>query len=176
MTLLTTSIQAPRRIGIGVGAVVVNEDGQVLLIQRGPRARNEQGLWATPGGAVERDEIPTEAIIREVWEECGIEIAVLCQLGTFDHQLNDGEQWVSMAYLTQIMKGEPAIREPEKCSACGWFALDALPEPQSPLADKHLAAYCRMQAGMNSGQLVGLLPCTRDGGQDTPGRTPEFSL
>lgn len=142
MTLLTASIQAPCSMGIGVGAVVVNEDGRVLLIRRGPGARNEQGLWATPGGALAFGETLEEAFRREVWEECGIEIAVLCLLGAFDHRLPDGEQWVSVAYLAQVVAGSPSVREPEKCCACSWFALGALPTPLSPLARMHLAAAC----------------------------------
>lgn len=177
MTVLTaSSIQASHRMGIGVGAVVVNGDGQVLLIRRGPGARNEQGLWATPGGAVEWDETPAEAVVREVWEECGIEIAVFCQLGTFDHRLNDREQWISIAYLAQIMMGEPAIQEPEKCSGCGWFTLSELPTLLSPLADKHLSAYRRMEAGTNGSQPVDLLPFTRGRGLNAPGRKSVISL
>lgn len=50
MTLLTASIYAPPRMSVrvGVGAVVVNEAGYVLLIRRGPEARNEQGDGRRP--------------------------------------------------------------------------------------------------------------------------------
>jgi 8-oxo-dGTP diphosphatase len=144
VTPLASSPQASRRVNVrvGVGAVVVNEAGQILLIRRGPGARNEQGLWATPGGALICSETLEEAVRREVGEECGIEIAVLCQLGAFDHRLPDGERWVSIAYLAQVVAGSPSVREPEKCSACSWFTLDALPTPLSPLARMHLAAAC----------------------------------
>ncbi|MGH7548588.1 MAG: NUDIX domain-containing protein [Gemmatimonadales bacterium] len=39
-------------IGVGVGAIIVAEDGRLLLSRRGPTARNECGLWEFPGGAV----------------------------------------------------------------------------------------------------------------------------
>lgn len=131
-------------VSVGVGAIVVDEGGRILLIRRGEAARNEQGLWACPGGALAYGETLAEAIRREAWEECGIEIAVLCQLGAFDHLLSDGEQWVSIAYLAQVVAGSPSVREPKKCSDCGWFALDALPEPLSPLTLVQPATFNRV--------------------------------
>jgi len=128
-------------VGVGVGAVILDEAGRVLLLRRGARARNEQGMWACPGGALVVGETLEQAIVREVWEECGLVIVVRCQVGAFDHVLPDGAQWVSVAYLAQVVGGgEPVVQEPGKCSACAWFALDSLPEPLSPLAGIQLAA------------------------------------
>jgi 8-oxo-dGTP diphosphatase len=129
-------------VAVGVGAVLLDEAGRVLLMRRGPCARNEQGMWACPGGALAVGETLQEAIVREVREECGLAIVVLCQPGAFDHVLPDGAQWVSVAYLAQVVDGEPVVQEPGKCSACAWFPfdLDALPEPLSPLASIQLEA------------------------------------
>jgi|GEM_PF-3527480 len=128
-------------IGIGVGAIVTNDEQQVFLARRGPQARNEQGLWACPGGALALGETLEAAIRREYREEFGMEIEVVAQLAAFDHLLPDGEQWVSVAFLARHVAGEPRIYEPGKCSDCGWFKLDDLPQPLSPLADAHLSAY-----------------------------------
>src|SRR5579875_31675 len=130
-------------VGVGVGAVILDEAGRVLLLRRGARARNEQGMWACPGGALVVGETLEQAIVREVWEECGLVIVVLCQVGAFDHVLPDGAQWVSVAYLAQVVGGgEPVVREPGKCSACAWFPFDltTLPRPLSPLAGMQLEA------------------------------------
>jgi 8-oxo-dGTP diphosphatase len=128
-------------VRVGVGAIVLDEAGRIGLLQRGPLARNEQGMWACPGGAVERGERLTEAIVREVREEVGMEIAVLAQLAAFDHLLPDGEQWVSVAFVVRLLSGTPTAKEPGKCIAWEWFALDTLPQPLSPLAETHLAAF-----------------------------------
>jgi 8-oxo-dGTP diphosphatase len=128
-------------VRVGVGAIVLDEAGRIGLLQRGPLARNEQGMWACPGGAVERGERLAEAIIREVQEEIDLEIAVLAQLAAFDHVLPDGEQWVSVAFVANHLTGTPTLREPGKSSAWGWFAPNDLPEPLSPLAQAHLTAF-----------------------------------
>jgi ADP-ribose pyrophosphatase len=57
-----------------VGAVVVNEAGdRVLLVQRGHEP--SQGLWSIPGGLVNLGETVQEAAVREVREECGVDVA-----------------------------------------------------------------------------------------------------
>lgn len=143
MMQAVSALPAPRgaSVGVGVGAVVLNETGHVLFFKRGVAARNEQGWWACPGGALVFGETLEEAVRREVWEECGIAIVVLRLLGAFDHLVADTEQWISVAYLAQAVAGSPRVMEPDKCDACGWFALDAMPEPLSPLAQMQLAAY-----------------------------------
>ena len=47
------------------GGVVLNSDEDLLLIHR-------LGFWDLPKGKLEKDEMPEEAAVREVEEECGI--------------------------------------------------------------------------------------------------------
>ncbi len=58
--------------------------GQVLVAQR--PAHKHLGLkWEFPGGKVEPDESPEAAMARELREELGIEIEILCALPRFTH-------------------------------------------------------------------------------------------
>lgn len=115
-------------IGVGVGAIIVNQEGQVFLARRGPLAKNERGCWEFPGGSVEFGERLTDALVREMREEFGIELAVGPLLDVVDHLLPDeGQHWVSPTYVCRIITGEPRICEPGKCSEIGWFALDQIP-------------------------------------------------
>jgi mutator protein MutT len=66
---------------IGVG-VVVQKDDSVLLIQRGQEPG--RGMWSLPGGGVELGEHLEQAAVREVREECGIEIALGHVIEAFD--------------------------------------------------------------------------------------------
>ena len=59
---------------LAVGAVVLREDGAVLLVRRArPPA---VGSWTLPGGKVEPGETPEQAIAREVLEETGLHVVV----------------------------------------------------------------------------------------------------
>jgi 8-oxo-dGTP diphosphatase len=54
--------------------VLVDGEGRVLIAKR-PEGRSLAGLWEFPGGKVEEGESPEHALIRELAEELGIEIA-----------------------------------------------------------------------------------------------------
>jgi len=58
-----------------VGAVVHDARGRLLLVRRGnPPGR---GLWSVPGGRVEPGEADRDAVVREVAEETGLQVAVV---------------------------------------------------------------------------------------------------
>ncbi|MFB6179414.1 MAG: NUDIX hydrolase [Halorientalis sp.] len=52
-----------------VGAIVTDDAGRVLLVR-------EDGQWLAPGGKVEPGETHSEAVVREVREETGVEVVV----------------------------------------------------------------------------------------------------
>jgi 8-oxo-dGTP diphosphatase len=68
---------APR--ALAVGAVIVGEDGRVLLVQRDRPPR--VGTWSLPGGRVEDAETVEAAVVREVLEETGLTVRVRAPLG-----------------------------------------------------------------------------------------------
>jgi mutator protein MutT len=114
-------------IGVGVGAVIFNDEGKVFLAKRGKEARNESGKWEFPGGGVEFGDTFKDTIIREMKEEFGITIEVGKLLGVSDHIIIDEKQhWVSPAYICKIAEGVPEIQEPHKIDAIGWFELAEL--------------------------------------------------
>lgn len=122
-------------IGVGVGAVIVDAAGHLFLAKRGPKAKNERGLWEFPGGAVEFGETLAEALKREMREEYGFEIAVGELLDVVDHILpEEGQHWVSPSFICSVVSGEPVILEPEKCSEIGWFAPADLPKDLSQVS------------------------------------------
>lgn len=111
-------------IGVGIGAVILNKDGKFLLIKRGPKSKNEIGMWGFPGGAMEFGETMAETIKREVKEELGIKIKPLKRLPPVNHRIpNEKQHWVAVPYICQLVSGKPKILEPNKCSDIGWFSL-----------------------------------------------------
>lgn len=55
-------------------ACVFNDDGAMLLVHH-----RKLDLWLYPGGHIENDEAPDEAAKREVFEETGIEVAIIAE-------------------------------------------------------------------------------------------------
>ena len=78
---------------VAVGAVCTHTDSLLLIRRgRGPAA----GEWSVPGGRVERGETLHEAVVRETFEETGLEVVVDRFLGwveriddTFHHVILD---------------------------------------------------------------------------------------
>ncbi|MEV0585953.1 NUDIX domain-containing protein [Nonomuraea sp. NPDC050310] len=61
-----------------VTGMVFDSYGRLLV------ARHEDlGFWAPPGGGVDPDEVPEEAIVRELAEEVGLEVEVRGLIGVF---------------------------------------------------------------------------------------------
>jgi 8-oxo-dGTP diphosphatase len=129
-------------IGVGVGAIIVDAEGRLFLAQRGPLAKNERGLWEFPGGSVEFGETLAHALEREMGEEFGIDIQVGELLDVVDHILVEEKQhWVSPTYICRILSGIPEIKEPEKCSAIGWYFPEQVPADLSMITRQNLAHY-----------------------------------
>jgi 8-oxo-dGTP diphosphatase len=63
-------------LGISLYALVCDDAGRVLLVQRSPLCRFEPGCWEPPGGKPEPGENLSDALAREVCEETGLEIEV----------------------------------------------------------------------------------------------------
>ena len=133
-------------IGVGVGAIIVDDHGRLFLARRGPQAKNERGLWEFPGGAVEFGERLADALRREIREKYGIEIQVGELLDVADHILpEEGQHWVSPSFICSIVSGEPTICEKAKCTEIGWFAPDKMPDDLTQVTRANLRHYRQHQ-------------------------------
>lgn len=95
-------------------AVILREDGQVLLGQR-PEGKPWSGWWEFPGGKIEAGESPLHALQRELHEELGIEAveAYPWLTRTFDYP----ERTVKLRFFTvRRWRGEPYGRENQQIS------------------------------------------------------------
>jgi 8-oxo-dGTP diphosphatase len=114
---------------IGASGVVVNAAGEVLL-----HRRSDNGRWSLPGGAVDPDEQPADAVVREVFEETGVQVIPVRLIGVYSgaelfFTYADGNQVAitSVAFLCQPVGGEPRINDDESLEV-RYFAPDALPD------------------------------------------------
>lgn len=119
-----------------VGGIIIQED-KILLIKRADHL-SFGGFWSNSGGKIEQKETPEQAIVRELFEELGIETEVvqfLCDYHDFQEEKLIG---IYKGYLLRILKDEPKNQEPDKITGLGWFNLKQLPEPIAPYTLKYL--------------------------------------
>lgn len=110
---------------VAVGAVVGNDRGELLLIQR-----SDSGVWLYPTGWADIGYSPSEVAQKEVREETGVEVEVRRLIGVFDG-LRLGftrTPLYSLVFHCHATGGE-LDPHPMECLDAGWFAPDALPSP-----------------------------------------------
>lgn len=132
-------------IGVGVGVLVFNKDGKVLIAKRGQKARNEKGKWEFPGGSVEFGEKLEDAAKREIKEEFDIDIEIIELFEVVNHILPEERQhWVSPSFIARHVSGDVRIMENEKISDFRWADLLDIGMNELSLASQsNLKAYLK---------------------------------
>ncbi|HHQ49608.1 MAG TPA: (deoxy)nucleoside triphosphate pyrophosphohydrolase [Acidobacteria bacterium] len=116
-----------------VAAVVRDGEGRILMATR-PRGRHMEGLWELPGGKVEADEEPEEALVRELREELGVEVEVGAPL-TFAIHREPSRRILLLFFEARLVRGVP---EPREGQSVRWVAPAELPALRTPPADAAL--------------------------------------
>jgi 8-oxo-dGTP pyrophosphatase MutT (NUDIX family) len=105
--------------------------GRVLLVRL-----IDSGFWATIGGAIEPDESPQEAALREAEEEAGVRLKlgpILEVLGGPEYRLTypNGDQtsYVVTVFDATVIGGTPTA-DGDETSAVAWWEPSELPHDQ----------------------------------------------
>jgi putative (di)nucleoside polyphosphate hydrolase len=88
-------------------AVIVDDLGKILLVQKMNWQDNE---WDLPGGGVDENETPSEAVIRELSEELGCNY---CEILKVSEQI-DRYEWSDELINQKIKEGKPPFRGQER--------------------------------------------------------------
>ena len=131
-------------IGVGCGALIVNDKNQILLIRRtGKSQGGMKNMWSRPGGAVDFGEPIKDAIKREIKEELDIDIELFGPKFTEDDIRKEEvkKHWIAISYFAKIVGGELKNLEPEKHDKVEWFDLDNLPDNIVDYTKSHIEEF-----------------------------------
>ena len=91
-----------------VTAIIYRAQSEILLVRQ-----RDGGVWSTPGGAIEPDETPVDAVTRETWEETGLSVKPISLLGVFggpgfvvSYSNGDETQYVMSVFECAVIAGE----------------------------------------------------------------------
>ena len=121
----------PRKL---VVAALVREEGRVLMSRRRPD-QAMPNLWEFPGGKVEAGEHPEAALVREVREELGCEIAIDRIDEVVFHAYPEFDLYM-LVYAATITAGTPRALD---VAEVAWVEAARLPELDLLPADYPLA-------------------------------------
>ncbi|MFZ1735606.1 MAG: NUDIX domain-containing protein [Caldilineaceae bacterium] len=114
--------------GLIVHALIVNADGEVLLIKRSETEDVLPGVWDIPGGTLEDGEDPKDGATREVKEETNLEVRNLCLF----HYTSNVDQEKNKQFVRLIFVGECASSgvclNPEDHDEYRWVSPDNIPK------------------------------------------------
>ncbi len=123
-----------------VACALIDPEGRIMLARR-PEGKKLAGLWEFPGGKMNPGETPEAALVRELHEELGIEVAQkhLAPF-VFASHAYDTFHLLMPLFLCRKWQGKPKPREGQ---ALAWVAPDRLVEYPMPPADRPLIPMLR---------------------------------
>ena len=115
-----------------VAAALINLDGEVL-VQKRAADRSMAGLWEFPGGKIEPNERPENALVRELYEELGILVIAddLAPLSFASAPLGE-QHLLLLLYVCRKWQGIPVALD---AAAIQWSSINALQYLEMPPAD-----------------------------------------
>jgi len=118
----------------GITAVVFDDEGRVLLVQRSDNHR-----WTLVTGAIDPGEQPAVGAVREIEEETGVEAKVerllsVTALPMTEYDNGDKVHWLDVSFRCHALGGEAHVNDDESIDV-GWYRLDELPD----LPARHIA-------------------------------------
>ncbi|HSX35913.1 MAG TPA: NUDIX hydrolase [Patescibacteria group bacterium] len=109
-----------------VGAFVYDQDGQLLLLRRHSDDLGG-GQWGTPGGRIDPDESPLQAMQREFFEETGVKSPEFTELGVHEVRMPHGAVHIT-SYRAKLDPQAVVVIDPLEHEAYAWFDPDKLLE------------------------------------------------
>ena len=130
----------PKPLVLVAACALIDRDGRILLARR-PEGKKMAGLWEFPGGKFDPGETPEAALIRELREELGIDVASNCLAPfTFASHAYDSFHLLMPLFLCRRWKGSPESREGQQLA---WVRPENLADYPMPAADRPLVPLLR---------------------------------
>lgn len=108
-----------------VVAVILRQADRLLLCHRAPTRRWYPDVWDFPGGHVEPEERPEEALRREILEELGVDLEGVDGAPVL-HRFVPGTGLDLTVWASRYWRGKVTNMQPEEHDAIGWFRREQL--------------------------------------------------
>jgi mutator protein MutT len=145
-----------KRLPVSVKGVLFHR-GRVLLL------RNERGQWELPGGRLDAEETPEEALVREIQEETGLSARVTSLVDAWVFEVIPGKRVLILQYACRL-KGACRVAISHEHDEHAWLCTDDL--THEPVPRGYLRGVRRALALLTTRRDAGARPT----GQPFPGK------
>jgi ADP-ribose pyrophosphatase YjhB (NUDIX family) len=112
---------------LGCSATIFDERREKLLLTR----RTDNGQWCLPGGRVEAGESVSEACVREVLEETGLQVRITSLVGVYSdpnklviYPDDSKAHIVALSFEVEVIGGKPSLSN--ETTEWGYFSLEEI--------------------------------------------------
>lgn len=105
---------------------ILNNENQFLIVKRSDNDNYLPGKWELPGGKTEYGEMPTDALKREIHEECGLGVAIdipLVITSLFAEKHNP-TQYFELFYLCTLNDNSQNVKLSNEHSDFAWITFN----------------------------------------------------
>ncbi len=131
---LRGAVGSARLLLPSVTALIYDDAGGLLLVRQA-----DGGVWSTPGGSMEPDETPADAVVREAWEETGLRVHPRRVFGVYAgpgfivrYPNGDETQYVMIAFECEVRGGRLQADGDETVEVRYWTEDEAATLPLTP--------------------------------------------
>jgi 8-oxo-dGTP pyrophosphatase MutT (NUDIX family) len=131
---LRDAVGSSRILLPSVIALIYDGADRLLLVRQA-----DGGVWSTPGGSMEPDETPADAVVREAWEETGLRVEPRRVFGVYAgpgfivaYRNGDESQYVMIAFECEVRGGVLQADGDETVEVRYWTKDEAAALPLTP--------------------------------------------
>lgn len=116
-----------------IAVYLIGLRGDQVLLGKRQNTGHMDGHWSLVAGHVQEGEACTQAMLREIEEECGLLLQPhdLQLIGAM-HHLSSPFDYTNFIFKADLSQHNPINREPNKCEQLAFFPITALPSPMAP--------------------------------------------
>lgn len=108
---------------IGVGAVVINQKNELLMVR--DRIHTSNSIYKLPGGMLEPTQSLEEGVIREVWEETGIKAKLIKMVSLLNsHPFTFNKSNMYIVFQLEALSEEINVIDTHEIEFALWMPLD----------------------------------------------------
>ncbi len=129
---------------LAVKGIIKRADGKILVLKRSEHDDHKPNVWETPGGGMDTEESPQEALKREIIEETGLSVTVTKPFNVFTFKKDTGEFKVGITFICEHQNGEVVLSSEH--SEFRWIEAEEFAQMVSvPSLHEEIAKYSQLK-------------------------------